>query len=87
MNGFLWAMGAATVAFAAGLSYAVTRRYGWGAAVVLPVVALAAVIGMSWQEQGLGLADGIGLIQGSLAFAAPVLLGALVGIVAARLRG
>jgi hypothetical protein len=87
MNGFLWTVGAATVVFAAGMSFAVTRRYGWGAAVILPVVALAAVIGMSWQERGLSLAEGIGLIQGSLTFAAPILLGALVGIVVARLRG
>jgi hypothetical protein len=70
------------------LSYAVTRRYGWGAAVALPIVALAAVIGMQWQEQDLGFSEGMGLIRGALVFAAPVMLGALVGIVlAARRRG
>lgn len=88
MNGKLWAIGGATVIIAAALSYAVTRRYGWGAAVALPVVALAAVVGMQWQERGLGFAEGLGLIRASLVFAAPVLLGALVGIVlAARRRG
>lgn len=81
-------MGAATVILAGVLSWAVTRRYGWGAAVALPVVALAAVIGMRWQEQDLGLAEGLGLIRASLVFAAPVLLGALVGIfLGARRRG
>lgn len=80
-------MGAATVVLAGVMSWAVTRRYGWGAAVVLPVVALAAMIGMSWQEQGLGFADGMGLVREGLVFGAPVLLGALVGILAARWRG
>jgi hypothetical protein len=88
MNGTLWAIGGATVIVAGVLSYAVTRRYGWGAAVALPIVALAAVIGMQWQEQDLGFSEGMGLIRGALVFAAPVMLGALVGIVlAARRRG
>lgn len=88
MDGSLWAMGGATVIIAGVLSWAVTRRYGWGAALALPVVALAAVIGMRWQEQGLGFAEGLGLIRGALVFAAPVLLGALVGIAfGARRRG
>lgn len=88
MNGTLWALGVATVIGAGVLSYAVARRYGWGAAVALPVVALAAVIGMRWQEADLGFSEGLGLIRGALVFAAPVLLGALVGIVVAvRRRG
>jgi hypothetical protein len=80
MNGYLWAIGGATVIGAGVLSWAVTRRYGWGAAVVLPLMALAAVIGMRWQEQDLGFAEGLELIRGMLVFAAPVLLGAVVGI-------
>jgi hypothetical protein len=80
MNGFLWAAGGATVIIAGVMSYAVTRRYGWGAALALPVVALAAVVAIRWQDQGLGFAEGLGLIGAALVFAAPVLLGALVGI-------
>jgi hypothetical protein len=86
MNGFFWAVGGATVLFAAAISYAMTRRYGWGAAVVLPVVALAAMIGMTWQEQGLDVAGGMNLLQDSLVFAAPILGGALVGILLALRR-
>lgn len=86
MNGFLWAMGGATVLVAGVVSFAVARRYGWGAALALPVLALAAFLGMQWQEQGLGLSDGLRVMGGSLVFAAPVLLGALAGIVLAWLR-
>lgn len=80
MTGIFWIIGGVTVVLAGVMSYAVTRRYGWGAAVALPVFALAAVIGMSWQERGLGFAEGLGLIRAALVFAAPVLAGALAGI-------
>ncbi len=84
MTGTLWAIGAGTVIFAAVASYFVARRYGWGAAVVLPVVALAAMIGMTWQEEGLNLAEGMDLLREALVFAAPVFGGVLVGILVAR---
>ncbi len=80
MTGFLWAIAATTVVFAGVMSYGLTRRYGWGAAVAVPVVALAAVIGMTWQDEGMGFAEGMGLIRGALVFALPVLAGAVVGI-------
>ena len=86
MTGVLWGIGVGTVILSAGMSYLVTRRYGWGAAVVLPVVALAAMIGMTWQEQGLDVAGGMNLLQDSLVFAAPILGGALVGILLALRR-
>jgi hypothetical protein len=84
MNGMLWAMGGATVVLAGVMSWAVTRRYGWGAAVMLPVVALAAMLGMKWQEQGLGFSEGMGLVREGLAFGAPILVGCLAGILLAR---
>jgi hypothetical protein len=86
MTGVLWAIGAGTVALSGLMSFLVTRRYGWGAAVVLPVVALAAMIGMTWQEQGLDAAGGMELVQASLVFAAPILGGAVVGILLALRR-
>lgn len=86
MNGFLWAMGGATVLVAGVLSFAMTRRYGWGAALALPVLALAVFLGMRWQELGLGFAEGLQAIVPSLVFALPVLVGALVGIVLAWWR-
>ena len=88
MSGVLWLLGGVTVVLAGVMSWAVTRRYGWRAAVALPVVALAAMLGMSWQEQGLDFAGGMGLVREGLVFGAPILIGALVGIlVAARRRG
>ena len=86
MNGMLWAIGGLTVIFAAVASYFVARRYGWGVAVFLPVVALAVMIGMTWQEEGLDLAGGMDLVRAALVFAAPVFGGVLVGILVARRR-
>lgn len=86
MNGFLWAIGGATVLFAGVLSYVTTRRYGWGAALALPVLALVAMLGMQWQRHGLGWAEGGGVTLASLGFASPVLLGVLAGIALARFR-
>jgi hypothetical protein len=86
MSGVFWAIGGATVVVSGLMSFLVTRRYGWGAAVVLPVVALAAMIGMTWQEQGLDVAGGLGLVREALVFAAPILGGAVVGILLALRR-
>jgi ATP/ADP translocase len=83
MNGFFWVVGGGVVLFAAVVSYAMTRRYGWGAALALPVMALVATLGMQWQERAsTGYEPGLA----SLALAAPVLLGAVAGIAVARLR-
>jgi hypothetical protein len=86
MNGVFWAIGAAMVVVAGGMSYAVTRRYGWVAAVSLPLAALAAMVGMSWQDQGLDFAGGIDFLQEAVIFAAPILVGAAVGIALALRR-
>jgi hypothetical protein len=86
MDGLLWGLGAATVVFAGGISYVVTRRYGWGAAIALPAFALAAMIGMNWQAQDLAFAEGMGLVRETLLFSVPVLVGALVGIALAWRR-
>lgn len=84
MHGFLWAVGGATVLFAGVLSFFLTRRYGRGAALALPVAALVAVIAMSWQDRGLDFRGGMAFLREALVFAAPVLLGTLVGILLAR---
>lgn len=72
--------------FAAVLSYAIARRYGWKPALVPPLLALVASGGMMLQSQGMGFRDGFGLIGAAMAFSAPTLLGALVGIAVARWR-
>jgi hypothetical protein len=86
MYGYLWAIGLGTVLFAGVLSYAIARRYGWGAALAFPVLALVVVIAMQWQNEGLGVTEGMQLAGASLVFSAPVLLGAIAGIAIARLR-
>lgn len=83
MNAVFWAFGVGTVLLVAVISYAVTRRYGWGPALALPVLALAAMLAMRWQERG---STGFELGWASLIFAAPVLLGSLAGIAVALLR-
>lgn len=86
MHGFLWAVGGATVLFAGVLSFYISRRYGRGAALALPVAALVAVIAMNWQDRGPDVRDGLAFLGAALVFAAPVLLGALAGILLARRR-
>jgi hypothetical protein len=68
------------------LAYATARRYGWGLAAMLPVLALIAMVGMRWQSAGLSLSEGLASLGPMLVFAAPVLLGSLVGILLARIK-
>jgi fructose-specific phosphotransferase system IIC component len=86
MNGFLWAVAVATMVFAGVISYAVARRYGWAPALILPLLAVVASIGMLWQAEGASFRDGLGMAASALVFAAPTLIGALAGILIARLR-
>ena len=81
-----WALGTTTVVFAGAISYAMTRRYGWGAGLALPLLALIAMIAMQWQRQGLTASDGLRMAGSTLIFAAPILLGVVAGIALARLR-
>jgi len=82
----VWVMAAALVVFAGVIAYVMTRRYGWGAALALPVLALVAMIAMQWQRQGLTAPDGLRMAGSTLIFAAPILLGVVAGIALARLR-
>ena len=56
------------------------------AALALPVLALALMIATQWQRQGLSAAEGVQMARATLVFAAPILLGAAIGITTARLR-
>lgn len=82
----VWIMGAGAVLFAGVIAYAMTRRYGWGAALSLPVLALALMIAMRWQDAGLTAAEGLRMAGTTLVFAAPVLLGFIAGLALARIR-
>ena len=86
MYGYLWAVGLGTVLFTGVLTYAMTRRYGWGAALAFPLLAVLVVIATQWQAQGLGFAEGLQLAGSMLVYSSPVLLGAVAGIAIARWR-
>ena len=86
MSAMIWVMAAAMVVFAGVIAYVMTRRHGWGVALALPVLALAAMIAMQWQDMGLTAAEGLRMAGSSLLFAAPVLLGSVAGIALGRLR-
>jgi len=83
MSAVFWAIGGGTVLFVAVLSYVVTRRYGWGQALALPVLALAAMLAMR-SEELVGAMSWMG--WSALVLAVPVLLGAVAGIAVARLK-
>lgn len=86
MPAMVWVMGGGLVVFAAVIAYAMTRRYGWGAALALPVLGLIAMIAMQWQDQGLTVAEGLSMAGTALIFSAPVLLGFAAGMMVAWLR-
>ena len=86
MPGMIWVIGAVTVLGAGLLGYVMARRYGWGLALMLPLLALIAVTGMRWQNEGLSLSEGLGALGPTLIYAAPILLGVVLGILVARAR-
>jgi hypothetical protein len=86
MPGAVWAAGAALVVLSGVIAHAMTRRYGRGTALALPLLALVVLVGMQWQEQDLTLAEGLRMAGSTAGLAAPVLLGVAAGIVLACLR-
>ena len=86
MTGMLWVIGAGTVLFVGVIAYGLTRRYGWGLAVLLPILALIMMIGMRWQADGLSLDEGLRVLGPMVIYASPVLLGVAIGVALARLK-
>lgn len=86
MPGMLWAIGAAMMVFIGVVSYALTRRYGWGVALALPVLALVAMTGMQWQRQEIAGESFVTLTMSMLLFSAPMLAGVAAGILVALVR-
>jgi hypothetical protein len=86
MTGMLWGIGAVTVILVGLISYVVTRRYGWGLAVMLPVLSLIAMIAMRWQADGLSFTEGLRGVGPMVIYASPVLLGVMIGTALARLK-
>lgn len=86
MTGMFWGIGAATVIFVGVIAFFMTRRYGWGLAVMLPVLALITMIAMRWQADGMTLAEGMRSLGPMVIYASPVLLGVAIGIALARVK-
>ena len=82
----LWGIGAATVAFVGVIAFFMTRRYSWGLAVMLPILALVTMIAMCWQADGLTLAEGMRSIGPMVVYSSPILLGVAIGVAAARIK-
>lgn len=78
-------LGAALVAGLIG--WGMARRYGWQRALVVPLLALLALVIILWRAGAMNFHDGIGLVAAAVVFAAPTLVGALLGIVLASRRG
>ncbi|MGL4236424.1 hypothetical protein [Tabrizicola sp.] len=87
MNTYLYLMIAASTVFAAVICYGLARRYGWIAALVLPGLALVAMVGMAWQSGTAGFDNLSGFLGMTAIFAAPTLVGALIGTGIAVWRG
>ena len=74
MPGLVWVIGAGTVIFGGVIAYVVTWRYGWGLAILLPVLGMA--VAYLWAKVwGAQVADlrtyalEIGIVNGPLAVA------------------
>jgi hypothetical protein len=79
-------MGLGTALLAALIGWGMTARYGWQRALAVPVLALVALAITLWRASFLDLTDGIEAEAAGLAIAAPVLVGAFLGIVLAARR-
>jgi glucose-6-phosphate-specific signal transduction histidine kinase len=80
-----YALGAAAVA--TGIGWAMARRYGWQRALVVPALAALALVAVLWRAGAMSFHDGIGLMASAVVFAAPSIVGALLGVVLAARRG
>jgi glucose-6-phosphate-specific signal transduction histidine kinase len=79
-------MGLGTALLAALIGWGMAARYGWQRALAVPVLALVALAITLWRASFLDLTDGIEAEVAGLAIAAPVLVGAFLGIVLAARR-
>ncbi len=71
-------------AIAVVVAYALTRRYGWKPALGLPVAAVAAIIAVLWQREGVSVSEALQMAPQLLLFASPTLAGAVIGTLLAR---
>lgn len=86
MSGYLVVMGLGSALLAGVISFAVAMRHGWMRAMAVPLVALLALCFVLWRASLLDFHQGMGLAAVTVVVAAPVLAGALLGIVLAARR-
>ncbi len=87
MYGHLVAMGLGAALVAGLIGWGMARRYGWQRALVVPLLAVIALAMILWRSRSMNFHDGLGLVAAAVVFAAPTLVGALLGIVLASRRG
>lgn len=68
------------------MAFGLTRRYGWQLAILTPILALLAVVGMAWQSDQMDIKSGLSFGLFTTLASAPILLGTAVGILLARRR-
>ena len=76
----LIAIAAVAVVISASVGWYAAARLGIRWALALPVLALGASLAVVWRSSGLGFQDGIIFVARAAIFAAPILIGALIGI-------
>ena len=87
MYGHLLALSLAAALLAGVLTWAAALRYGRKLALMVPGMALLALVVMLWRAGMLTFHDGFGIAAAAVVFAAPALVGALLGIWIAGRRG
>lgn len=68
------------------ITWAVARRYGWRVGLIVPLLALLALIAILSQARMLSLSDSFALAATALTIVGPTLVGALLGLVLAATR-
>lgn len=68
------------------MAYALTRRYGWRFAAVMPVMSVLVLVAVLWQNGSGGIGSVAPLALWCLAASSPIVAGTVVGILVARRR-
>jgi hypothetical protein len=87
MAGVLLAVAVANALVVGLISWAMSRRYGAGRALVVPFVGLLAAGFMVWRSVSVDGRDPMGVLASAFLIAGPWVLGAFLGMAVARWQG
>ena len=68
------------------LAFALTRRYGWRFAAVMPVISVFLLVAVLWQNGSGGIGNVPDFAVWCLAASSPIIAGTALGILVARRR-